>query len=328
MPDLKPMKITRKPCPWVGGIVLAGLLLTGFTLEQAPTMGGGEDLTFQANMVFFYYKDLEKAADFYENVLGLNLILDYGLAKAYRISQTSYICLVDEKEGMHDVSEPKTITLAFLTEELEEWYEYLLGRGVEMRSPLKDLSDSPFRAFVALDPEGYFLEFETYFDHPQNTKLINQLKTTKAFYSSTEDARPRPESLGIQGNIIWLYYEDLDPAGEFYETVLGLELLVDEGFDKIYASSPSSFIGVVGPTSGLHRFTEKKSVNIGFFTKEVDKWYQLLLSRGVEMRAPLADLEEGLVHAFVGYDVGGYYLEFDKFLEDERNKALLEILNY
>jgi hypothetical protein len=42
----------------------------------------------------------------------------------------------------------------------------------------------------------------------------------------------------------------------------------------------------------------------------------------------LADLEEGLVHAFVGYDVGGYYLEFDKFLDDERNKALLEILNY
>jgi hypothetical protein len=134
--------------------------------------------------------------------------------------------------------------------------------------------------------------------------------------------------LGIQGNIIWLYYEALAPAQSFYENIMGLELLVDEGFDVIFSSSPTSFIGVVGPTSGLHRYTEKKALNIGFFTKEVEKWYEYLVSQKVEMRAPLDDVEEGLVHAFVGFDVGGYYLEFDKFLEDERNEKLRTILKY
>jgi catechol 2,3-dioxygenase-like lactoylglutathione lyase family enzyme len=235
---------------------------------------------------------------------------------------------VDEEQGMHDASEPKTVTLAFLTEELEDWYAYLVDKGIEIHAPLKEPSDNPFRGFVALDPEGYYLEFETYFDHPQNEKLIKQLETTNALYPINEEPSSRPEGLGIQGNIIWLYYEDLEPAREFYESVLGLELLVDEGFDVIFRSSPTAFIGLVGPTSGLHLHTPKSALNLGFFTKEVNDWYRYLSGKQVEMREPLDEIEEGLVHAFVCFDVGGYFLEFDKFLDDEKNEKLRSILKY
>jgi hypothetical protein len=33
----------------------------------------------------------------------------------------------------------------------------------------------PTRGFVAYDPEGYFLEFETFLDHPQNAALRRAL---------------------------------------------------------------------------------------------------------------------------------------------------------
>ena len=38
-------------------------------------------------------------------------------------------------------------------------------------------------------------------------------------------------------------------------------------------------------------------------------------------------IESDSVRVFVGYDPGGYYLEFDTFLEHERNAELLELLN-
>jgi hypothetical protein len=49
-----------------------------------------EDLGIQANMVFFYYPDLEEAEQFYAEVLGLKKVLDYGFAKILRISRTIY----------------------------------------------------------------------------------------------------------------------------------------------------------------------------------------------------------------------------------------------
>ena len=64
-----------------------------------------EDLNVQANLVFFYYKDLASAQDFYANTLGLEMVLDYGFAKLFRISQTTYVGLVDER--VQEVSESR-----------------------------------------------------------------------------------------------------------------------------------------------------------------------------------------------------------------------------
>jgi catechol 2,3-dioxygenase-like lactoylglutathione lyase family enzyme len=307
---------------------LSILALAACSPKQEAVTIQRDDLSIQANMIFFYYDDLEKAVDFYEGILGLTLVLDYEFAKAYRISESSYICLVDHTQGMHDVSEPKTVALDFMTQQIEGWYTYLREQDVEIHTPLKEPTDYPFRNFIVSDPEGYLLEFESFTEHPQNKKLQEKVKRTTTFYSEPGAVTSRPTDLGIQANIYWLYYEDLDEAKKFYESILGLEPLTDEGFSDVYASSTSSFIGLVGPTGGLHSPTEQKAVNIGFFTKEVRDWYHYLSDRGVAMRGPLDEIEEGLVHAFVCFDPGGYFLEFDKFLDDERNHKLREILNY
>jgi len=38
------------------------------------------------------------------------------------------------------------------------------------------------------------------------------------------------------------------------------------------------------------------------------------------------NLESIPVKAFVAYDPAGYYIEFDQFLEDPKNKRILELL--
>jgi len=321
------MVITRKTYWTFTLLICLGIMLGGCNRPQTGEAVQAEIPGIQANMIFFYYQDLDQAVDFYHNLLGFTQVLDYGFAKAFRISETSYICLVDETKGMHDASEPKTVTLSFITEEVEGWYQHLQENGIEMHSPLGDATRHPTRGFVALDPEGYFLEFETFLDHEQNVKLRERLAATTALYSSAEDASSRPENLGIQGNIFWLYYKDIPAAQNFYQDNLGLEMLVDQGIAKVYTSSSTAFVGLVDEAKGLHHFSEKKSVNIGFFTNQVDDWYQLLLDKGLHMRSPLGDAaEQDRVRAFVTFDSAGYYLEFDSFLEHEDHAELLRIL--
>jgi len=286
-----------------------------------------DNLDIQANMVFFYYKDLVKAQDFYENILGLNLAADFGFAKIFQISKRSFIGLVDEKEGAHKTTESKSVTLSFVTEEIDDWYNYLKEINVEMKGPIKNATRHPTRGFVAYDPEGYFLEFETFLDDPQNVKLREKFTQTKALYPDPDQIGGRPKNLGIQGNVIWLYYKDIPATQKFYEVNFGLKLLVDQEFAKVYSSSPTSFIGLVDESQGLHKFSEEKAVNVSFFTKNVDNWFEHLKSKNVEMKTPSIITEGGTVRVFMCYDIGRYYIEFDTFLEHEINKKILKILN-
>ncbi|MFC2142384.1 VOC family protein [Acidobacteriota bacterium] len=286
-----------------------------------------EQLGIQANLVFFYYPDLEAAERFYTGLLGLEKVLDYGFARICRISESTYIGLVDETKGMHDPSEPKTVTLAFVTEEIDGWYDYLAEQGVEMRGPLGDASRHPTRGFVAYDPAGYFLEFERFLDHPQNVKFHAHLEGVESVYPPAGQDTTRPAELGVRASVFWLYYKDIPAAQEFYEYVFGASQLVDQGFAKVFSSSRSGFIGLVDEAQGLHHFSDQKAVNVSFFTDQIDEWYARFRVKGVTIKDPLEDASGIPVRAFVGYDPAGYFIEFDTFLEDPRNTRILEYLS-
>jgi len=282
-----------------------------------------------ANLVFFYYRDLAAARRFYEDVLGLEQILDYGFASIHRVGPTSYLGLVDETRGMHRADEPKTVTLSFVTGEVEGWYKHLVGRGVSIRSPLRDATRHPTRGFVATDPEGYLLEFETFLDDPQNMKLRERLGGVVPLYPGPVQntvRTGRPAWLGVLATVFWLYYRDVAAAQRFYETVMGQILLVDQGFAKIYSSSGAGFVGLVDEAQGLHRFSEAKAVNVAFVTPELDAWHERFRANGVVIRTPLGPEEEGLVRAFVGLDPAGYFLEFNWFASAPENARFLELL--
>ena len=285
------------------------------------------DLSIQANLVFYYYKDLDRAVDFYSRVLGLETVLDYGFARVFRISESTFVGVVDETEGMHTTAEPKTATLSFITEEVEAWYGHLSSQGVEIHRPLSESSRIPIKGFVAKDPEGYLLEFETFRPDPQNEQILERLEGVPTHYRNLESSESTAPNRGIRGNILWLYYEDLEGAQRFYESRMGLKLLVDQGFAKVYSSSKSGFIGLVDAAQGLHGFTETKAVNVAFTTRDVERWYRHLLALGLEMRNDLDYAEGDRVKAFVTYDPAGYFLEFHWIMEHPDNKAFLEILS-
>jgi catechol 2,3-dioxygenase-like lactoylglutathione lyase family enzyme len=282
--------------------------------------------SLQANNVFFYYRDVEAAARFYQDVIGLERVADWGFAKMFRVSPTFLLTLVDEQHGMHRSTEPKSVTLSFVTQEIDAWFEYLTAAGAPMRGPIRDASRHPTRGFVAYDPEGYFLEFERFLDHPQNEKLLKALATVEPIRRPAGPPRSRPASLGVQANVLWLYYTDLDAAQKFYEEHYCLSLLVNQGFARVLSSSASGFIGLVDESQGLHRFAEHKAVTVSFLSEDIDRWFARFTERGLKMRSPIQSEGRVPVRTFVTYDLGGYYVEFDRFLEHESTKTLLSAL--
>ncbi|MFO7692711.1 MAG: VOC family protein [Vicinamibacterales bacterium] len=166
------MRIMRR----AAAVAAAVLGLAAAIQAQGVTVTRPASLGVQANIVFLYYKDVPAAQRFYEDVIGLALTVDQGFSKIYQVSPTSFIGLVDEAQGLHRASEAKAVTVSFVTEQIDEWYAYLQSKGVKMRGPIGNATRHPTRGFVAYDPEGYYLEFERFLDHGQNTRLLEALR--------------------------------------------------------------------------------------------------------------------------------------------------------
>ena len=311
-------------------VVVSGLALGGC----APSESAGENETqmtvdvrvpdIQATNAFYYYRDVEAAWAFYTDVLGFEAVVDYGFANILRVAPESYLTLVDAEEGMHSADEPKSVTLAIVTEQVEGWYDYLLAADVPMRADLGEVDPSrPHNGFVAIDPEGYFLEFERFNPHAENVALLPMLADVVPLGPV---GGVRPARLTVQATVLWLYYNDIAPVGRFYEDLLGVDLLVDQGWAKVYAASRTGFVGLVDGERGLHKATDHKGVTVSFFTSDVAAWFARAREQSLILRTQELAEESGRVSVFVGFDPEGYYLEWDTFLDVEGNERLLPLL--
>ena len=280
------------------------------------------DFGTTASNVFFYYEDVERATTFYREVMGLRVAADYGFAKIMQVAPKSFITLVDAAEGMHDADEPKTTAIALVTDQLDEWWDYLQTQDIEMRSDSYDpVPGRAHHGFVAIDPEGYFLEFERFNEHPENTELMPVLDSMDTLYADPA-ASNVPEGLGFKATVVWFYYKDMEGIQRFYEDVLGFDLIVDQGWAKIYPVGPTGFFGLVDETRGMHSFTEEKGVTMSFITDDIDGWFDYVSGSGaLEMRHSEVQ-DDRRYRAFVAYDPEGYYLEWDIFSDAAENGDL------
>jgi catechol 2,3-dioxygenase-like lactoylglutathione lyase family enzyme len=295
-------------------------------LAQNTSFRTMRDFGIRASNLFWYYKDLDKATAFYRDTLGLELVADYEMARIFRVAEESLLILVDAAKGMHTVDEPKSVALALLTDELEEWHAYLGTKGIAPGRPFAPRPGSAHDGFVVKDPEGYLLEFERFNQHPENERFVPLLKANRTVRAPASTA---PAGLGFKATITWLYYKDMLPMQTFYEEVLGLRQVVDQGWAKIYEGSRTGHVGLVDERRGMNRWTETKAVNVSFLVDDIDGWFTTVKDRGLfPLRGTaVSDDDAGRYRAFVGYDPEGYFMEFDVFREHPLNKALMPYLS-
>ncbi len=278
-----------------------------------------------ASNVFFYYEDVEAATTFYREVMGFRVAADYGFAKIMQVAPKSYITLVDHTKGMHSADEPKTTAIALVTDQLDEWWDYVQTQDIDLRSTeYNPVAGRPHHGFVAIDPEGYYLEFERFLPHEENRDFMPLLERSETLLAAA--GSNVPAGLGFKATIVWFYYKDMEAIQRFYEDVLGFDLIVDQGWAKIYPIGPTAYFGLVDEQRGMHNFTEEKAVTLSLITDNLDAWYDYLQSHGgIEIRsAEISDTDR--YRAFVAYDPEGYYLEWDTFKDVAENKAIVSAI--
>lgn len=280
------------------------------------------DFGLKGTNLFLYYKDLETARDFYNETLGLEILSDYGFAVTLKIAKDAWVTLVDAEIGRHKADEPKTVAIALLTNHLAEWYTYLQDKKVPIKYEYKPKENNPHDGFVAIDPEGYLLEFEMFKPHPENEKLIPKLSKYDASSSATGKWSVKE---GFFGSITWLYYQDMQESEKFYEEKIGLKQIVDQGWAKVYQVSETGYIGLVDEKRGMHNFTEKKGMSISFILDDLDGWYDYMKTyEPLPIIKEMYTGKEDRYQAFVGMDPGKYFLEFNRFLPHPDNNKLLQ----
>lgn len=119
-------------------------------------------LTIASQITFLYYQELDKARDFYQEILGLSLVEDQGWAKIYRVNGTAFVGLVDEAHGSLRAQPENAVMLTFVVDDVRGWYDYLREKGVKIRQEYGRAETIQIEYFFAEDPGGYVLEFERF----------------------------------------------------------------------------------------------------------------------------------------------------------------------
>lgn len=119
----------------------------------------------------------------------------------------------------------------------------------------------------------------------------------------------------IHQQITFLPTRDLAATGSFYERILGLALVLDQGPCRIYRATAGACIGFCESAEAPAR--PGNAVTLTLVTPEVDEWYERLRGQGVEFeKTPQLNPRFAIYHCFLR-DPNGYLIEIQRF-EDPR----------
>ena len=113
-------------------------------------------------ITFLYTRDLAATAHFYEDVLGLDLVLDQGDCRVYRVRGEAFIGFCQRANA------PKTpigVILTLVTVDVDAWQEHLVHQGVALDKPPTHNPTYGIYHFFLQDPNGYLIEIQR-FDDP------------------------------------------------------------------------------------------------------------------------------------------------------------------
>jgi len=115
---------------------------------------------FDAGITFCYTRDLKRTAEFYENLLQLELVLDQGGCRIYRVAKGAYFGFCQREE----TGSNKGLILTLVTDDVDGWHERLSAQGVEFeKKPALNPQYKIYHCFLR-DPNGYMLEIQRFED--------------------------------------------------------------------------------------------------------------------------------------------------------------------
>jgi catechol 2,3-dioxygenase-like lactoylglutathione lyase family enzyme len=129
--------------------------------------------SFQSQITFMYFKDLQPAAAFFEDVMGFEMVDDQEWARLYRLSGNAYLGAVSGEKAFHQPQEKNAVLVTLAVDDVPGWYEYLKVKGVKILREMQDRKDNQVRCFFFEGPGGYSFEIQEFLK-PELAKIFHQ----------------------------------------------------------------------------------------------------------------------------------------------------------
>jgi catechol 2,3-dioxygenase-like lactoylglutathione lyase family enzyme len=125
----------------------------------------------------------------------------------------------------------------------------------------------------------------------------------------------------LSQSVTFLYAAEPEASWRFYEEVMGLDLVQDQGACRIYAAGAGTeaFLGVCrarAPRASSEPRAEG-GVVFTFVSPDVEGWRDFLQARGVEVPPAVEYSEAYRVTHFFLRDPAGYLLEVQRFERED-----------
>lgn len=104
-----------------------------------------------------YCKKFAETVKFYRDILKFPVVFEKGWFTEFKITETSYVSIADEKKTSVKSSNGAGITLTFNVNDIDKTWNILQKNGIKPGSVM----DHPWfsRCFYIFDPEGNRIEF-------------------------------------------------------------------------------------------------------------------------------------------------------------------------
>ena len=115
--------------------------------------------------------------------------------------------------------------------------------------------------------------------------------------------------------ITFFYYEDIHAITPFYTSVMGFELVLDQGLAQIFRVAPGNFLGIVDGNRGHVRHKVESAVLFTLVDDDVEGWHERMMKAGV---GGLTEILHGrYCDHFFFEDPAGYALEVQRFRDPD-----------
>lgn len=123
-----------------------------------------------------YMSRLEAARAFYDGLFDRRPVARPYRGLVYQMAGSGFLGLVDGADDLHEATDENGVTISFLTTDVDGWFARArLWPGFELRTPEILNESDKVRVFVGYDPEGIFLEWDTFLDLDANARLLEYL---------------------------------------------------------------------------------------------------------------------------------------------------------
>ena len=139
------------------------------------------NLAFKASIYWLYHSNEEEAEAFYQEVMGLKMIVQQSFSDILTSSPTGYIGLVEDGIGIHNATHEKAVNVGFMTNNAQAWFDYLKEqptfslRTEELYHEQDGQGNNLIDIVIGYDPDNYFIEIDEFLDTEFNKELRQAL---------------------------------------------------------------------------------------------------------------------------------------------------------